>query len=124
MQTGATRGPERFPGICLLQRLQRPRALILKGGRRRPPIPAEPGEQEPWPTHDAVLVRGRRVRVPLRGAAYAFSNRVGTIVGPAPINAGYGVVRLDEPAIYTRLDGRLEALLLVIEPGDTLEVLS
>ena len=71
----------------------------------------------------AVFITGRRVHVRRDRSAYAFSNRAGTVVGPDPIHAGSYVVRLDEPATYLRVDGRAEALALVIEASDNLEVL-
>ena len=77
----------------------------------------------PSPDHETALAPRRRVRVGRNAAAYAFSNRVGTIVGPDPLYAGHYVVRLDEPAIAIRPDGSLERLNLVTEPGDGLDVL-
>jgi hypothetical protein len=75
------------------------------------------------PDYNAVFIPGRCVHVRTDHTMYAFSNRAGTVVGQDPVRAGHYVVRLDEPATYYRQDGRAEPLLLVIEPGDQLEVI-
>jgi hypothetical protein len=66
---------------------------------------------------------GTRVRIPTPHHTLTLRKDSGTVVGTAPLDPGYLLVRLDEPALYDN-GFRQKDLQEIVEAPDNLEVLA